>query len=195
MFNEKNCLENLKHIVSEFAVDEHLKNMSLEELRSTYTQLADNLYHISVSNSHKYKNMLWNMDNLKPEIQSKFLPQIFDIWYSIYKTSIQTGQIENLRESKRHDLPPLSATKEGPEFDPQKQRTGLIERERIEGEKQSDDVYGGDAHLRHEEEPSKGQSHTKASPSPARQYENDWFDKLLDFFAAIVGCVSKIASH
>jgi hypothetical protein len=35
MFNEMNCLENLKHIVSEHADDEDMKNLSLDELRSS----------------------------------------------------------------------------------------------------------------------------------------------------------------
>ena len=192
MFNEKNCLENLKLIISEYAVDENLKNLSLEELRPTYTQLADNLYHLSVCNRLKYKNMLMNMGNLKPEIQSKFLPQVFDIWHSIYKTSIQTGETEDLRESKQQDLPPLTTTEKEPEFDIQKRRPGLIERERIESGKQSAVASGADVHLRPEGKIAKKQSHAKVSPCCAGQYKNDWFDKLLDFFAAIVGCVSGI---
>ncbi len=56
MFNEKNCMENLKHIVSEYTDDENIKHLSLDELRSSYTKIADNLYSISVSNRLKYKN-------------------------------------------------------------------------------------------------------------------------------------------
>jgi len=29
----------------------------------------------------------------------------------------------------------------------------------------------------------------------ANKYENDWFDKLLDFFAAIVGSVAGVAGY
>jgi hypothetical protein len=100
MFDEKRCLQNLKHIVSEYADEENLKNLSLEELRSSYIQLADNLYHISVSNRLKYKNMLWNIDHLKPEIRSNFQPQLFNAWHSIYKTSIKSDQIKDLPKLK-----------------------------------------------------------------------------------------------
>jgi hypothetical protein len=43
IFNEMNFLENLKHIVSEHADDETMKNLSLDELRSSYMELADAL--------------------------------------------------------------------------------------------------------------------------------------------------------
>ena len=72
MFNEMNSLENLKHIVSEYAGEESLKNLSVDDLRSSYSEIAENMYCISVSSRHKYKNMLWNIDNLRPEIRSRF---------------------------------------------------------------------------------------------------------------------------
>ncbi|MDH3723692.1 MAG: hypothetical protein OER74_19505, partial [Desulfobacteraceae bacterium] len=84
MFNENNCLENLKHIVSEYSDDENIKNLSVDELRSSYTKIADDVYSISVSNRLKYKNMLWNIDNLKPEIRSRFQAELFNTWHSIY---------------------------------------------------------------------------------------------------------------
>ena len=95
MFNEKGCLENLKHIVSEYADDENIKNLSLDELRSSYTTIADHMYCISVSNHLKYKNMLWNIDNLKPEIRSRFQTQLFNTWHSVYIKSIKTDAIED----------------------------------------------------------------------------------------------------
>jgi len=104
MFNENNCLENLKHIVSEYADDENIKNLSLDELRSSYTKIADNIYPISVSNRLKYKNMLWNIDNLKPEIRSRFQTELFNTWHSVYIKSIKTDQIEDLSEIKKSEF-------------------------------------------------------------------------------------------
>jgi len=103
MFNENNCLENLKHIVSEYADDENIKNLSLDELRSSYTKIADNIYPISVSNRLKYKNMLWNIDNLKPEIRSRFQAQLFNTWHSVYIKSIINDPTENRPEIKKQE--------------------------------------------------------------------------------------------
>ena len=108
MFNEDNCLENLKHIVSEYADDENIKNLSLDELRSSYTKIADNIYPISVSNRLKYKNMLWNIDNLKPEIRSRFQAQLFNTWHSVYIKSdndpIQQKIVRKLKNKNRRLL-------------------------------------------------------------------------------------------
>jgi len=159
MFNEKRCLENLKHIVSEYADEENLKDLPLGELRSTYTQLAGNLYHISVSNRLKYKNMLWNMDHLKPEIRSKFQEQLFKTWHSVYIKSIQTDQINDRPNSKKKASSSLTTVEKHPEIDAQKQ------------------------------------FRLTASKASGHQFENDWFDKLLDFFAAIVGCLSGMTGR
>ena len=195
MFNENNCLENLKHIVSEHADDENIKNLSLDELRSSYTQLADNLYSISVSNHLKYKNMLWNINKLKPEIRSKFQTDLFNIWHSIYITSIKTDPAEDLPESKKHDPLPIKAAEERAEIGEKEQPTGLTRQESIDSEKQKTvaSVEGDD--LIQEETLPKKQSHITASGAKVHQFENDWFDKLLDFFAAIVGGVSKLIGH
>ena len=72
MFDEKICLENLQRIVSETAIDENIKTLSTDALRPTYEEIGDNIFQISVFNRHKFKNMLWNLDNLKPEIRSIF---------------------------------------------------------------------------------------------------------------------------
>jgi hypothetical protein len=195
MFNEKRCLENLKHIVSEYADEENLKDLPLEELRSTYTQLAGNLYHISVSNRLKYKNMLWNMDHLKPEIRSKFQEQLFKTWHSVYIKSIQTDQINDRPNSKKKASSSLTTVEKHPEIDAQKQPSGLAVQERIDSEKQKIVAPNGNTDLSQEKEPQKKQSRLTASKASGHQFENDWFDKLLDFFAAIVGCLSGMTGR
>jgi len=154
MFNEKNCLENLKQIVSEYADDENLKNLSLDELRSSYTEIADNIYSISVSNCLKYKNMLWNIEYLKPEIRSKFQTELFKTWHSIYIKSEKSGPTESLPEIKQQESAFVVEAEKSLKVDAPKQPS-------IESEK----------------------------------LKNDWFDKILDFFAAIVGGVSEIVGH
>ena len=103
MFNEKACLENLKHIVSEYADDENIKNLSLDELRSGYTKIADNIYPISVSNRLKYKNMLWNIDKLRSEIRSRFQTELFNTWHSIYIKTATSGPAEDRPMIKKQE--------------------------------------------------------------------------------------------
>ena len=169
MFNEDNCLENLKHIVSEYADDENIKNLSLEELRSSYTKIADNIYPISVSNRLKYKNRLWNIDNLKPEIRSRFQAQLFNTWHSIYIKTATPGPAEDRPEIKKQES------------------TFVVESEKEKSVSSSEDV-----HLCREMKPVEKQTPITALKVSANKYENDWFDKLLDFFAAIVGGVTGI---
>jgi hypothetical protein len=195
MFNEKRCLENLKHIVSEYADDENLETLSAEELRPSYIQLAGNLYHLSFSNRLKYKNLLWNIDNLKPEIRSKFQEQLFNTWHAIYKTLIQTDQIQDLPELKKQDFPPLTPNEEQPEIGAQKQSSGLSVQESINSDKYKITASSKNKDLSIGREPQKKPSSITAKKSSAHQFENDWFDKLLDFFASIVGCLSGIAGR
>ena len=175
MFNEKNCLENLKHIISEYADDENIKNLSLDELRSSYTKIADNIYPISVSNRLKYKNMLWNMENLKPKIRSRFQTELFNIWHSIYIKSAKTEK---------------SLT-----VDAKEQPSVITKQQPIESEKQKSVASSEDTDLCREMTPVKKQSPITAQKASVQKYENDWFDKILDFFAAIVSGVAGIVGH
>jgi hypothetical protein len=186
MFNEKGCLENLKHIVSEHADDENIKNLSLDELRSSYTKIADNVYSISVFNRLKYKNMLWNFDNLKPEIRSKFQTELFNTWHSIYIKSPKVHPTEDSREIEKPESTLVVEAVKSPEVDVKKQTSVITEQHPIESEKQKRGASSEDADLNRKIKPVE-----KESPIiSAHKFENDWFDKFLDFFAAIVGSVS-----
>jgi hypothetical protein len=186
MFNEKGCLENLKHIVSEHADDENIKNLSLDELRSSYTKIADNVYSISVFNRLKYKNMLWNIDNLKPEIRSKFQTELFNTWHSIYIKSPKVDPTEDFREIEKPESTLVVEAVKSPEVDVKKQTSVITEQHPIESEKQKRGASSEDADPDRKIKPVE-----KESPIiSAHKFENDWFDKFLDFFAAIVGSVS-----
>jgi hypothetical protein len=186
MFNEKGCLENLKHIVSEHADDENIKNLSLDELRSSYTKIADNVYSISVFNRLKYKNMLWNFDNLKPEIRSKFQTELFNTWHSIYIKSPKVHPTEDSREIEKPESTLVVEAVKSPEVDVKEQTSVITEQHPIESEKQKRGASSEDADLNRKIKPVE-----KESPIiSAHKFENDWFDKFLDFFAAIVGSVS-----
>lgn len=191
MFNEKDCLENLKHIVSEYADDENIKNMSLDKLRSSYTKIADNVYSTSVSNRLKYKNMLWNIDNLKPEIRSKFQTELFNTWHSIYVKSAKADPTEDSREIEKQESTPVVEAEKSPEVDAKEQTSVITEQHPIESEKPKRAASSEDTDLSREIKPVE-----KESPiTSAHKFENDWFDKLLDFFAAIVGGVARIVGY
>lgn len=195
MFNEKGCLENLKHIVSEYADDENIKNLSLDELRSSYTKIADHMFCISVSNHLKYKNMLWNIDNLKPEIRSRFQAQLFNTWHSVYIKSIKTNQIEDLSEIKKQESTFVVETDKSPGVDAKKQTSVITKQQPIESDKQKRAASSEGADPGREIKPAKKQFQTTASKASTHQFENDWFDKFLDFVGAIIGGVSGIVGH
>ena len=194
MFNENNCLENLKHIVSEYADDENIKNLSLDELRSSYTKIADNIYPISVSNRLKYKNMLWNIDNLKPEIRSRFQAKLFNTWHSVYVKSIINDPTENRPEIKKQESFVVEGEK-SPKIDAKQHASVFTEQQPIEREKEKSVSSSEDVHLCREMKPVEKRTPITVPKVSANKYENDWFDKLLDFFAAIVGGVSGLVGH
>ena len=117
MFNEMNCLENLKHIVSEYAGEKSLKNLSVDDLRSSYSEIAENMYCISVSSRHKYKNMLWNIDNLRHEIRSRFQTDLFSTWHSIYIKSAKAHPVEDPPKTEKYESIPCSEPDKSPEVD------------------------------------------------------------------------------
>lgn len=192
MFSEKGCLENLKYIVSEYADDENIKNLSLDELRSTYTELSDNLFHISVSNRLKYKNMLWNIDNLKPDIRSKFQTELFNTWHTIYIKSVKADPAKDRPEIKKHKSTSVVEAEKSPVTDAQGQTSVIAEKQAIDSERQKEVASSEDTDLSRETGPT-GKQPSKTLPKVSVQkFENDWFDKILDFFAAIVNGVLGI---
>ncbi len=158
MFNENNCLENLKHIVSEYADDENIKNLSLDELRSSYTKIADNIYPISVSNRLKYKNMLWNIDNLKPEIRSRFQAQLFNTWHSVYRKSIINDPTENRPEIKKQESTIVVEGEKSSKINAKQHASVITEQHPIENEKEKSVSSSEDVHLCREMKPVEKQT-------------------------------------
>lgn len=192
MFNENNCLENLKHIVSEYADDENIKNLSLDELRSSYTEISENIYSISVSNRLKYKNILWNIDNLKPDIRSKFQTELFNTWHSIYIKSAKADPTEDRAEIKKQESTSVEEAEKSSKVDAKEPTSVIKEEQPIKSEKEKKVASSENAKLSREMKPAKEQSPLAVPKTSVHQFENDWFDKFLDFFAAIVGGVAGL---
>ena len=195
MFNERDCLENLKHIISEYADDENIKNLSLDELRPSYTKIADHMFFISVSNHLNYKNMLWNIDNLKPEIRSRFQTELFNMWHSIYIKSPKAGPTEGHPKIKKQESAFVVEAEKSPGVDAKQHASVIREQHPIESDKQKKAPSSEDTVLSREIKPAKKQSLITVPKVSANKYENDWFDKLLDFFASIVGGVAGILGY
>jgi hypothetical protein len=192
MFNEKGCLENLKHIVSEYTDDENIKNLSLDELRSSYTKIADNNYCISVSNHLKYKNMLWNINNLQPQIRSRFQTELFNTWHSIYIKAAKADPAEDHPEIKKHESAPDVEVEKDIKIVAKEPTSVTTEQRPINSEKQKRVASREDTDLSREVKSVEKQSPITVPKASVYNFENDWFDKLLDFFAAIVSGVSRI---
>lgn len=173
MFDEKICLENLQRIVSETANDQNIKKLSTDALRSTYEKIADNIFQLSVFNCHKFKNMLWNFDDLKPEVRSIFQKKCFDAWHSVYLKSASRDLSE---ESDEDPIKiEIEAVADKPEHeDPMEreiQAPITVTEDAVEGRKQTS---------------AEKLSHPTGPKTAVYFEKRDWFDKLLDFAAAIV---------
>lgn len=195
MFSETGCLENLKQIVSEYADDENIKNLSLDELRSSFAKIADNIYSISISNRLKYKNMLWNIDSLKSEIRSKFQTELFNTWHSIYIKSVKTDPTEDPPVIKEKESTSVLEVEKSLKVDTQEQASVITEQQPIESKKQKSAESSEDKDFDHELKPVEKQSPITVPKASVQKFETDWFDKFLDFFAAIVGSVSRLVGH
>jgi len=173
MFDEKICLENLQRIVSETANDQNIKKLSTDAFRSTYEKIGDNIFQLSVFNCHKFKNMLWNFDNLKPEVRSNFQKKCFDAWHSVYLKSASRVLSEESDEDPIKTEIEVSTDK--PEHE-----------DPMEREIQAPITVTEDANDGLKQTSVEKFSHP-TDPNPAVYFEKrDWFDKLLDFAAAIV---------
>jgi hypothetical protein len=145
-------------------------------------ELANNLYYLTVSNRLIYKNMLWNIDNLKPEIRSDFQARIFNAWRSIYMTSIRTDPVEDFPEFKKLEPLPLTAADVLTENGEQEQTRDITEQYHPDSEKQKRVASREDRDSYRKEDQLKKQSVPAVPKASTYQFENDWLDKLLDFF-------------
>lgn len=181
MFDEKICLENLQRIVFKTAIDENIKKLSTDAIGSTYEEIRDNIFQLSVFNHHKFKNMLWNLDSLKPEVRSIFQKKCFNAWHSVYLKSVDRNPSEE-RDQEIEKIE-IEATDTSEPKDPQEkdiQAPMTVTEDVPDGPKQKP-----------VEKPSR-----PADPRPSVYVERrDWFDKLLDFAAAVVYAFAGIFSR
>ena len=69
MIDEHVCLKTLSRILFEYSDDRNIKKVSINELEPMYQEIAEDVFRISVSNVHKFKNMLWKQDLEKPKAE------------------------------------------------------------------------------------------------------------------------------
>ena len=178
MIDEQVCIQNVHRIISECSDDQNIKNLSLNELQPIYQEIADHIFGVSISNTHTFKNMLWNLDNLKPDVRSRFQKEFSDKWYSAYELWI-----------KIH----------GPEDGPEKQQqdvVGITENEvSTETETRDSTPATEDFDKRQEREPVEDVSDTSSSILTGQVYKRDWFDKFLDVVASVMGYFSGLIAH
>jgi len=178
MIDEHVCLKNLQRILSEYSDDQNIKNLSINELQPIYQEIADNIFRISISNVHKFKNMLWNFDNLKSEIRSKFQKEFFDNWYVAYENSIKIEPPEDRPETEKQDLI-------------------VITEDEVSTEIATQDITPPTKHSdkRQRQKPVQSGPDLTGSIPSGHIYKRDWFDKLLDTVASVMGYFSGFMGH
>jgi hypothetical protein len=60
--------------------------------------------------------MLWNINNLKPEVRSEFQIKLLNTWRSIYIKSIKVEPIKDLPEMKRQRSIHVAGVEKSPDF-------------------------------------------------------------------------------
>lgn len=178
MIDEHVCLQNVHRILSECSDDQNIKNFSLNELQPMYQEIADNVFRISISNTHTFKNMLWNLDNLKSEIRSKFQKEFFDRWYSSYKQYIKLDEPEDRPEKQQQDVVDITEDEVSTETTT-KDSTPATE----------------DSDKKQEKEPAEDVSDTSSSILTGQVHKRDWLDKFLDIVASVMGYFTGLISR
>jgi len=177
MIDEQVCLQNLQRIVSEVDKEQQVEDLNLLQL--TYQEIADDVFWVSVMNGIKFKSILWNLDNLKPEIKSRFRKELFDKWHPIYSRLIDKDQsnkiIETGQDNAGVQTDKLDISVEIDETD--------VGREIDTGETDQTDIHATEMETAAED----NRSITIVFGLNSHGYKRDWFHKLLDFVAAIVG--------
>jgi hypothetical protein len=147
-------------------------------LQPIYQEMADHNFRISISNTHTFKNMLWNLDNLKPDLRSTFQKEFFDKWYSAYEQSIQIDLAEDHQEKEQENL------------------IGITEDEvSTETAIQDSTPETKDSDKRQAQEPVEHVYDSRSSILTGQVYKRDWFDKFLDVAASVMDYFSGLISR
>jgi hypothetical protein len=173
MIDEHVCLKTLSRILSEYSDDQNIKKVSINELQPMYQEIADNVFRISISNVHKFKNMLWNFDNLKSEIRLKFQKELCDKWRTAYINSIIVELSEDRPVTEKQDLIAVSENGSSKETATQSPVPPMEHSDK-----------------KQEKEPLETVSDTRSSILTGQVYKRDWIDKFLDAVASVMGCFS-----
>ncbi|MDH3575561.1 MAG: hypothetical protein OEM90_18360, partial [Desulfobacteraceae bacterium] len=106
----------------------------------------------------------------------------------IYIKSAKADPTEDRSEIKKQESTPVLEAKKSPEVDAKEKTSVITEQQPIESKKQKRVASSEDTDI----SLKKGPAIEQSPITSAHKFENDWFDKLLDFFAAIVGSVSGL---
>lgn len=85
-------------------------DLSLNQLQDGFEEFADDLFQISIgpSTARKFKYLLFNLDNLKPEIKARFEKEIFDRWHAASTPPFAEESLADTEESRSEDEAPQS---------------------------------------------------------------------------------------
>lgn len=178
MIDEQVCLQNVHRILSEYSDDQNIKNLSLNELQPIYQEMADHVFRISISNTHTIKNMLWNLENLKPDVRSRFQKEFFDRGYLAYEQYIKIDEPEDRPEKQQQDVVDITEDEVS---------TETTTKDSAPATEDSD--------KRQEKEPVEDVSDTRSSILTGQVHKRDWFDKFLDVVATVMGCFLGLISR
>ena len=170
MIDKQVCLQNVQRILSECSDNRNIKNLSLDEVQPIYQEMADHTFRISVSNTHTFKNMLWNLDNLKPDVRLTFQKEFFDKWYLAYEYSIKIDPIEDRPETEQQDFIGITEDEESTETTIQDSTPETKDADKKQVQESVEHVYN-----------------SKSSILTGQVYKRDWFDKFLDLAASVMG--------
>ena len=157
--------KNLSEIIAKR--DETLKDVSLEDLKCAFEEIADEYFIATYvySNRRKYKYMLFNYSLLRPEIHSRFQSELYDKWYNVYCVKRGAAAPEEVSPDEEESAAADVAVEDAP---------AEVKEERSVAT-----------------EPPIKKAAVKPAPvrtsSPLNR--NDWFDKITDFMAALIKLV------
>lgn len=102
---------------------------------------------------------------------------------------------DDLAEITKQTSTSVVKSKKSPEVAAEKQAPVIPKKQPIENEQQKRVASSKDTDIDRELKLPEKPSHITVPKTSVRKYEDDWFDKLLDVFAVIVGGISRIIGH
>jgi len=97
------CIKRMKDIIGIYGENSNLIQVSKENIEKTLQKIADVGIKANVAFSTTVKHALYNLENFRPEIRSACEVQLFNVWYTAFKT----GDIEPSDDIEPEILPPV----------------------------------------------------------------------------------------